>query len=72
MERYASRNSTTPYSIGHITPIAHQTRYIVNPNFIAAIKQDTYILLIIDFIHPIKEATWLSPIVVVPKRMESS
>ncbi len=49
-------------------PLAHQVRYRLNPNYVATIKQDIDKLLAIEFIQPIKEATWLSPIVVVLKK----
>jgi hypothetical protein len=48
--------------------LAHQTRYRLNPNYVATIKQDINKLLVTGFIQPVKEATWLSPIVVVPKK----
>jgi len=49
-------------------PPAHQTRYKLNPNYATIIKQDINKLLAIRFIQSIEEATWLSPIVVVPKK----
>jgi hypothetical protein len=42
--------------------------YILNPNYATTIKQNIHKLLVIRFIESIKEATWLSPIVVVPKK----
>jgi len=69
---YASRISTTLYRVGHINPIAHQARDVINPNYVAAIKQDINKLLLVKFIQPTKDASWLSPIVVIPRRMESS
>jgi hypothetical protein len=50
-----------------IIPLAHQTRYRLNPNYAIVIKQDINKLLAIKFIQSIEKATWLSPIVVVPK-----
>jgi len=40
----------------------------LNPNYAIAIKHDIIKLLTSRFIQPIKEATWLSPIMVVPKK----
>jgi len=40
----------------------------LNPNYVAIVKEDINKLLVVDFIKPIKEATWLSPIVIVPKK----
>jgi len=49
-------------------PPAHQARYTLNPNYVAVVKHDIDKLLTTRFIQPIEEATWLSPIVVVPKK----
>ncbi len=46
-------------------PLTHQARSRLNPNYVATIKQDINKLLALEFIQPVKEATWLSPIVVV-------
>jgi hypothetical protein len=40
----------------------------MNPNYVVVIKYDIDKLLVSKFIHPIGEATWLSPIMVVPKK----
>jgi hypothetical protein len=40
----------------------------MNPNYVAIVKQDLDKLLAAGFIEPIEQATWLSPIVVVPKK----
>jgi hypothetical protein len=48
--------------------LAHQARYRLNPNYVIAIKQIIDKLLEVGFIQSIEEATWLSPIVVVPKK----
>jgi hypothetical protein len=40
----------------------------LNPNYVVIVKEDINKLLVVDFIKPIKEATWLSPIVIVPKK----
>jgi hypothetical protein len=42
--------------------------YILNPNYATMVKQDINKLLIVGFIESIEGATWLSPIVVVPKK----
>ncbi len=46
----------------------HQVKYRLNPNYVIVVKQDINKLLIVVFIEYIKEATWLSPIIVVPKK----
>ncbi len=51
-----------------IISLAHQARYILNPNYATTIKQDRDKLLEVRFIQFVKEATWLSPIVIVPKK----
>jgi hypothetical protein len=40
----------------------------LNPNYEAKIKEEIDKLLRVGFIRPVKQATWLSPIVVVPKK----
>jgi hypothetical protein len=40
----------------------------LNPNCAAIVKQDINKLFAIGFIKPMEEATWLSPIVVVPNK----
>ncbi len=45
----------------------HQTRHKLNPNYVAAIKHDK--LLVVSFIQRIEETTWLSPMMVVPKKI---
>lgn len=49
-------------------PPAHQARYWTNPNYASIVKHDLDKLLAAGFIEPIKETTWLSPIVIVPKK----
>ncbi len=49
-------------------PPAHQARYRLNPNYARIVKQDIIKLLAIGFIESIKKATWLSPIIIVPKK----
>jgi len=49
-------------------PPTHQARYRLNPNYATTIKQDIDKLLAIGFIQPLEEATWLSPIMVLPKK----
>ena len=46
----------------------HQARYRMNPNYAKAVKEDLEKLLKAGFIEPVDQATWLSPIVVVPKK----
>jgi hypothetical protein len=52
-------------------PPSHQNRYRMNPNYTVIVKQDLDKLLTTSFIAPMEEATWFSPIVVVPKKMDS-
>ncbi len=47
---------------------AHQTKYRLNPNYVTTIKQNIDKLLIVGFIEYGKKTTWLSPIVVIPKK----
>ena len=43
-----------------------QRRY--HPNYAARVKEEIDKLLWVGFIRPVRRATWLSPIVVVPKK----
>jgi len=52
-------------------PSTHQAKYRLNPNYATTIKQDIDKLLTAGFIEYVEEVTWLSPIVVVPKKMAS-
>jgi hypothetical protein len=49
-------------------PLAHQAKYRLNPNYATTVKQDIDKLLTVGFIEYVEEATWLSPIVLVPKK----
>ncbi len=51
-------------------PHVHQARYWLNLNYAAIVKHDIDKLLAIGFIKHVEEATWLSPIVVVPKKIK--
>jgi hypothetical protein len=51
-----------------LIPLAHHARYRMNPNYVVVVKQDINKLLATRFIQLIEEATWLSPLVVVPKK----
>ena len=51
----------------HTIPVK-QRRYRLNPNYAARVKEEIDKLLRVGFIRPVKRATWLSPIVVVPKK----
>ncbi len=51
-----------------IISLVYQTKYILNPNYAKMVKQDTNKLVATRFIKSIEETTWLSPIVVVPKK----
>ena len=43
-------------------------RYRMNPNYAAKVKKEIDKLLHVGFIRPVKRATWLSPIVFIPKK----
>ena len=45
-----------------------QQRYRMNPNYAVKVKEEIDKLLAVGFIYPIDKITWLSPIVVVPKK----
>jgi hypothetical protein len=49
-------------------PSTHHAMYILHPNYVRSIKQDINKLLATTFIRYVEEATWLSPIVIVPKK----
>ncbi len=49
-------------------PPIHQVRYCLNPNYAAIIKQNIDKLFAACFIKHVKKVTWLSPIVIVPKK----
>ncbi len=46
-------------------PLAHQTKYMLNPNYITTMKYDINKLLVTCFIQLLGEATWLSLIVII-------
>ncbi len=48
----------------------HQAKYQMNPNYLAILKQDLDKLLATGFITPVEGASWLSQIIVVPKKNE--
>ena len=45
-----------------------QQRYRMNPNYAQRVKEELDRLLKVGFICPVDRATWLSPIVIVPKK----
>ena len=45
-----------------------QCRYRMNPNYAVKVKEEIDKLLRVGFIRPVKQVTWLSPIVLVPKK----
>jgi len=51
-----------------LIPLAHQARYQLNTNYATNIKQDINKLFATCLIKHVEKATWLSPIVVVPKK----
>ena len=50
----------------HTIPIK-QRRYRFNPNYVAKVKEEIEKLLRVGFIRQVKQTTWLSPIVAMPK-----
>ena len=50
-----------------VVPVRQQ-RYRMNPNYATHVKEQIDKLVKIGFIRLVKQATWLSPIVVVPKK----
>ena len=40
----------------------------MNQNYVVRVKEDIDKLLRVEFIQPVMQATWLSPIVVIPKK----
>ena len=43
--------------------------YQLNPNYATKVKEEIDKILRVGFIRPVKRATWLSPMVVVPKNI---
>jgi hypothetical protein len=39
--------------------LAHQAKYRLNLNYVVVVKHDIDKLLVVEFIQPVKEATWL-------------
>jgi hypothetical protein len=52
-----------------IIPPTHHAKYKLNPKYVTVVKQNIDKLLVVGFIQFVEEATWLSPIVVIPKKM---
>ena len=48
-------------------PIVSQ-QYRMNPNYAKHVKEELDKLLKVGFIYPVEAVTWLSPIVIVPKK----
>ncbi len=49
-------------------PQAHHARCKLNLNYVVVVNQDIDKLLVAGFIQLVAEATWLSPIVLMPKK----
>jgi len=49
-------------------PFVHQTKYQMNPNYVAVVKQDLDKLLNASFIALMEEARWLLLIVIVSRK----
>jgi hypothetical protein len=73
---YKDLKGITPKLVEHriefdrTIPLAHQTKFRLNPNYATIMKEDIDKLLTTSFIQPMEKATWLSLIVVVPKKNE--
>jgi hypothetical protein len=67
-ERDSTKIGTHRIELDIIIPPTYYAKYILNPNYATIFKQDINNLLAIGFIKFVEEATWLSPIVVVPKK----
>jgi hypothetical protein len=50
-------------------PPAHRAKYKENPNYVTTVKQNIDKLLTTGFIQSVEEVIWLSPIIIVPKKM---
>lgn len=48
-----------------------QQRYKMNPNYVKKAKEELDKLLQVGFIYLVDQVTWLSPIVIVPKKNSS-
>jgi hypothetical protein len=48
--------------------LRHQARYIMNVNYVIVVKQDIDKLLTTRFVQPVKEATLLSPTMIIFKK----
>ena len=52
----------------NLSPHIKQRRYRLNPNYTTKVKEEIHKLLWVGFICPVKRETWLSTILVVPKK----
>ncbi len=50
------------------TPLAHQAQYQLNPNYATIFKHDIDKLFVVGFIKRVEKTTWLSVVIVVPKK----
>ncbi len=63
---YTDLKSTPPKLAQHIIeldtsiPLTHQVRDRLNPNYVATIKHDIDKLLVVGFIQPVEEVTWIT------------
>jgi hypothetical protein len=44
----------------------------MNPNYVVKVREDLDKLLDARFIYPIESTKWLSPLIIIPKKMGSS
>jgi hypothetical protein len=62
------RNIRPTINLANDAILVQLRRYRLNLNYAARVKEEIDKLLQVSFIRPAKRATWLSPIVVVPKK----
>jgi len=67
-KRDSAKASITHNSIGHYYTTNTSNKYKLNLNYVTIIKHNIDKLLTVGFIEFVKEATWLSCIIVVPKK----
>jgi hypothetical protein len=71
---YENKKGIPPHNCEHKielkpnTKPIKQSRYQMNPNYAAKVKEEIDKLLKAGFIYPVDRAEWLSPIVIVPKK----
>ena len=49
-------------------PITQSQRRIINPNIREIVKEELHKIMNVNFIYPISDSQWVSPLVIVPKK----